>query len=300
MSLAPIPNFYLYGEPHRTVDEGFVHVESLDDRSRPSEWTIQPHSHAELHHIFLIATGGGAMAIEDRLLHFCAPCLLHVPATLVHGFRWDRESSGSVITISTRHLDDLVRRDPDIGTLFRSPGTITLDDTAALRVQGYVEDLMLELSWAAPCHRAAVDSAILSIITIALRRSDAIERQLDRSQSTHARIVALFRERIEQRFRQREPVTSYAAALGISMSALRVACNKIAGIPPATMLDQRTLLEAKRALLYSNLSVAETGFSVGVSDPAYFSRYFTRHVGQSPRHYRSSKGRPLREEFKSS
>lgn len=31
------PYFYLYGEPQRAVTEGFVHIESLDDRSRPSE-----------------------------------------------------------------------------------------------------------------------------------------------------------------------------------------------------------------------------------------------------------------------
>src|SRR4051812_33679686 len=43
-----IPQFYLYGEPHRTVDQSFLHVESLDDRSRPSEWRIERHAHAEL------------------------------------------------------------------------------------------------------------------------------------------------------------------------------------------------------------------------------------------------------------
>ncbi len=61
MSVDPVPSFYLYGEPQRSVAEGFVHVESLDDRSRPSEWTIRPHVHRDLHHIILIARGGGAM-----------------------------------------------------------------------------------------------------------------------------------------------------------------------------------------------------------------------------------------------
>ncbi|MET0366097.1 MAG: helix-turn-helix domain-containing protein, partial [Sphingobium sp.] len=46
------------------------------------------------------------------------------------------------------------------------------------------------------------------------------------------------------------------------------------------------LLEARRSLLYSNLSVAEIAFSVGFADPAYFSRFFQRNMGVSPRQYR--------------
>ena len=46
------------------------------------------------------------------------------------------------------------------------------------------------------------------------------------------------------------------------------------------------MLEARRALLYSNLSVAEIGYAVGFADPAYFTRFFTRHEGQSPLRYR--------------
>ena len=61
---ATIPSFYLYGEPHRVAAEGFVHVETLDDRTRPSEWSISAHSHRELNHIFFVAEGGGEM--RDR------------------------------------------------------------------------------------------------------------------------------------------------------------------------------------------------------------------------------------------
>jgi AraC family transcriptional activator of pobA len=34
------------------------------------------------------------------------------------------------------------------------------------------------------------------------------------------------------------------------------------------------------------LSVAEVGYLIGFSDPAYFTRFFTRHAGVSPRAYR--------------
>ena len=56
------------------------------------------------------------------------------------------------------------------------------------------------------------------------------------------------------------------------------------------MLDDRALPEARRLLLYSQLSVTEVAYAVGFEDAAYFSRFFTRHVGQPPRAYRAARG----------
>ncbi len=108
-----------------------------------------------------------------------------------------------------------------------------------------------------------------------------------------ARLVARLRDRIEQRFRHREPVADHARALGVSETALRQACARTAGLSPAAMLDERALLEARRLLLYSNLSVAEVGYATGFEDPAYFSRFFARHTGRSPRDWRAARGQSV-------
>lgn len=288
---ASIPSFYLYGEPHRSAVEGFVHVESLDDRSRPSEWTIRPHAHAELCQIFFAASGGGTMRAEDRSIRFEAPCLLLVPATMVHAFAWHAESSGSVITLASSYLAELTRRDADTTELFRMQCVVPLDAADARPMEQRIGDLIRELGWAAPGHRAAVDSILLSILVMALRRvRDSEPNGHGANHGHYSGIVARLRERVEQRFRLREPVTSYAVALGVSVTALRLACARVAGVPPARILDQRSLLEARRALLYSTLSVTEIGYAIGFSDPAYFSRFFTRHIGQSPRKYRALRG----------
>jgi AraC family transcriptional activator of pobA len=47
------------------------------------------------------------------------------------------------------------------------------------------------------------------------------------------------------------------------------------------------MLEAKRALCYTNQTVAEIAYTLGFVDPAYFTRSFTKHAGVSPRRYRS-------------
>lgn len=285
MSTAPVPSFYLYGEPQRSVAEGFVHVESLDDRSRPSEWTIKPHVHHDLNHIILIAEGGGAMRAEAVELCFEAPCLLLIPAGIVHGFTWHRESRGYVTTIAASYLHHLVARDADLAPLFARAHAVMLPREDGSDAEAVIARMTKELGWSGPGQRAAVEAALLLLMVLALRHMTLAEAA-QQGTARQAALVARLRERIEQRFRQREPVSAHARALGASLTALRQACARVAASSPAQMLDDRALLEARRLLLYSQLSVTEIAYAVGFEDPAYFSRFFTRHIGQSPKAWR--------------
>lgn len=278
----PIPQFYLYGEPHRAVDQSFLHVESLDDRSRPSEWRIQPHAHAELTHLLFLAEGSGALIAEGKPIALAAPTLILVPARTVHGFDFTPESRGWVVTVASGYLLELGLRHPDLAV--PQLGVVALDAAARLPIEAAFERLMRELGWAAPGHRAASEALLVELLVAWLRAAGPRAPHL--SPSRQAALVARLRERIEQRFRLREPVAAHAAALGVSVSTLRAACAAVAGQSPNAMLDERALLEARRALLYSTLKVAEVAYGLGFADPAYFARFFTRHAGTSPSDYR--------------
>lgn len=283
---SPVPAFYLYGEPQRSVAEGFVHVERLDDRSRPSEWTIRPHLHRDLHHVILIAKGGGSMTAEADTARFEAPALLLIPAGIVHGFRWHQDSQGWVCTVADAYLAELARRDPALDVLFRQSRALALEACDADAIIALLAAVQRELNWAAPGQRAAVEAALLAILVRSLRQMEP-GGAAGSGTRREADVVARLRARIEARFRRREAVTVHARALGVSVTTLRLACSRVAGASPAAMLDARALLEARRLLLYSNLSVAEVADAVGFEDPAYFSRFFARHMGVSPRGFRA-------------
>lgn len=285
-----VPVFDLYGEPPLAAAERFVHVEDLHDRSRPNKWVIRPHAHAHLSHIFFIVRGGGTVQAEEETLQFTAPSLLIVPAGIVHGFKWHWESRGSVITLADSYLHDLVRRDTTVAELLRLPRVIALNAQDVASIKRCQAQLTKELGCAERGYQAAVDSAVLSIAVTALRREEHLSNALAVTPGHRAALVARLRARIEKHYRLREAIPVYAKALSVSPTALRVACTRVAGMSPAALLDQRALLEAKRALLYSNRSIAEVAFYLGFIDPAYFSRWFHGRVGRSPRRYRTQHG----------
>jgi AraC family transcriptional activator of pobA len=279
-----VPTFYLYGEPRQAVDERFVHVEALIDRTRPSDWMIRPHVHPELNHIFEVTAGGGAMRADATELRFEAPCLLLVPAGVVHGFVWDHESAGSVLTLASSHLDGFLQRDPDLGAVFAQAAVVPTGD---VQPGARIAALRQELGWAAPGHRTAADVHLLDILVTVLRLKGP-DAARTAAPSPAATLVARLRARLDERFHLRESVQVHAVALGVSPRRLRVACATVARQSPTDMLDQRATLEACRSLIYGNLSVAQIGYALGFSDPAYFSRFFSRRTGFSPTAYRSN------------
>ena len=51
------------------------------------------------------------------------------------------------------------------------------------------------------------------------------------------------------------------------------------------LVQERTLLEAKRLLIHNEASISEIALQLGFDDPAYFSRFFKKCAGQSPKEF---------------
>ena len=60
------------------------------------------------------------------------------------------------------------------------------------------------------------------------------------------------------------------------------------------MIHDRLLLESKRNLVYTSMSVKEVSNLLGFSDPGYFARFFARHAGMPPSEFRASSREPPR------
>lgn len=284
MTATKIPQFFLYGEAPQHVAERFLHLESLDDRSRPANWNIRPHLHANLNHIFLIREGGGRMVADDASFDFAAPCLLVVPAGVVHGFAYVEETRGAVLTIDGGYFQALVKRCDELRSTFVRAAALPCREVPAL--EGAFERLARELSWSAPGHALSVEALLSTILVEALRLIHYAQGGGPRTVGPRAALVARFRERLEAQYREGAGVDAHAAALGVTPRQLRAACLEVAGAPPLQLIQDRLLLEAKRLMLYSNMTVAEAAFYLGFEDPAYFTRVFTRGCGVSPRAFR--------------
>lgn len=281
-----IPRFFLYGEAPRAVDDRFVHLELLDERSRPANWTIRAHSHRDLHHVFHLRMGRGVVEADGDRLSFRAPCLIVIPAGVVHGFHYEPDSEGQVLTFADALLRDLVQREPRLRTMLdRQAWVGTIEGN---RLSEGFANLARELAWQTLGHELAVLCQLGGVLIEALRIHEDSARESASPPSADAALVARYRELIERDFRQHRSIASAALELGVSERRLRAACESEGAGSPLGMRQERLLLEARRLMRYSNMNIAQIGAYLGFQDAAYFTRVFSRATGQPPRAFRRS------------
>lgn len=114
-------------------------------------------------------------------------------------------------------------------------------------------------------------------------RSDAQPRLVSSAVATTRR----FRQLVGVQVRQVRSVHAYAQQLGISPGHLHDVVKTSSGVTPSDVIQQELMLEAKRLLAHTDMSVAQVGHCLCFDDPAYFGRYFRRNQKMSPGQYRS-------------
>lgn len=280
MGRSAIPHYALYGELPAEPDVGFAHVESVPSRAALHNWDVKPHRHDQLNHILLITDGGGTVTIDGAETVFGPLAAIIVPAGLVHGFRFNENTEGFVLTLADSFLTGMPA---SLRSLLDQPQIVPLERIDELSAAFAALDQ--EVRWGGVAVRAAV-SAWVTLVLVGLLRLVQTAPPAETLASTDQLTLYRFRRLMEEYLSAGWNVGQYAAALGLTPSRLTLICRRAANCPPQQLIHTRLLLEAKRLLLYTNMTASEVGYSLGFSDPAYFSRFFMQRVGLSPRTYR--------------
>jgi len=93
---------------------------------------------------------------------------------------------------------------------------------------------------------------------------------------------------IEDNFREHRPLSFYAHVLEVTTRHLTLLCRRQFGLSAQAIIHDRLVLEAKRILAYTPASIAHVAQDLGFRDPAYFTRFFAHHVGETPTAFRKA------------
>lgn len=82
-------------------------------------------------------------------------------------------------------------------------------------------------------------------------------------------------------------VAAYAQLLNITEKRLNIATVNVLHKSAKAVIDNQIIIEAKRLITFTNLSVKEVGFELGFSQATHFIKYFIKHTGFSPATFRT-------------
>lgn len=290
MAAENIPNYRLYGEQGDQAEVEFVHCETISRRSVVHNWNIQPHRHDTLYQLFCLEAGGGSMLLEGATLPLPVPGVLVVPPMVVHGFRFQNDTKGIVVTINERGMDRILASAPGLLSHLSVPKLVRAGGDLARfgELRALFHSVQEEFDGDRPGRLCALQSH-LGLVFVWLTRS--LASATDRHLSVVDKQVEMmrdFRALVESRFRDHLPVSRYAAALGITPTHLNRISRNVLGKSALMVIHDRLLLEAKRYLVYTSMSVKEISHLLGFSDPGYFARFFSRSAGTSPSEFRNA------------
>lgn len=100
-------------------------------------------------------------------------------------------------------------------------------------------------------------------------------------------IVYRFNQLVDKYYDQIHHVKEYADLLGESPVQLNKAIKSVTNKTAGEIIIERLVLEAKRLLLFSDLSNKEVAYKLNYEDPSYFTRIFRKKTGYTPSGFRA-------------
>ncbi|KAF1033671.1 MAG: HTH-type transcriptional activator Btr [Pseudomonas sp.] len=277
-----IPVFKLYGESQQWPTPDLLHCETISRRSREYQWEIQPHRHADLCQLLYVHKGQAQLEIEGQRSTLNESTLQVLPPLCVHGFRFSEDIQGYVVTLAAPLVTHLQAQQG-----VTENGLATLGTYLAGADSEYLNSVFTRLQDEYVDEQPARDMmmhALVSVLLVWISRQAAQRRhpRPPRAREYFRRFTQL----VEQHYREHPKIEDLDHTLGISVSHLNGTCRELGGQPALQIMHDRQLLEAKRLLTYTSMTINEMSEVLGFSDPTNFSRLFRRRVGFSPKAFR--------------
>lgn len=240
--------------------------------------------------IIWVQNGSGIHTIDFVDYPFEGPCLFLLNPQNIHTLKKDCVTSCGIIKFSTAFF----AAESDTENFILNYGVfddidvlpvINFKNNEALVIKKAFDDLYNQYQQ----DSLFSDALLLSYLKIFLLKVYEVKKsyvQVSCFKSPEYIRFKNFQRLIDTNYKKKSDVSFYADALALSTKTLNAVTQKFTGKSTGQLIKERILLESKRMLHFSDLSIKEIGFAMGFEDSSYFTRFFKKNTNNSPGSYR--------------
>ncbi|MCY1720333.1 AraC family transcriptional regulator [Prolixibacteraceae bacterium Z1-6] len=253
--------------------------------------TELPHKHNYFEVCFFTG-GSGKHEIDFKTHKIKAPSIHFLRPGQVHVIYREKEYRGYLLVFSEEFFNlnfqnlEVIPGYPLITQLENGPilnlGQVQYDEFNQL-----IQSVITELK-SRDDDSDEIIVSFLKIFFLKLRQnfSKLVTTKNETTSSMRA-LVYRFNQLVEENYSQIHHVKEYAEVLGESPINLNRAIKSVTEKTASEIIIDRLMLEAKRLLIYSNLSNKEVAYKLNYEDPSYFTRIFRKKTGLTPSAFRT-------------
>lgn len=163
---------------------------------------------------------------------------------------------------------------------------IKLNDIQSERIQSLIQEIKTEMKTDDSNTEEMLRILLKTIILKSTRIWKEQHQLSDNAQHADVQFLRKFSKLVEHHYKTLHTVADYADLLFVTPKNLSKKIGLISKSTPNDIIKERIILESKRLLAHTKMTVKEIAFSLNYEDDAYFIRFFTKHTGLSPVSFR--------------
>ena len=288
--MTDVPHYFLYGETAASDALDYLFIASLEESLPKHNWEIHPHRHDNLHQLLIVEEGDVEVQISEMRSRESGQCILSIPPKEVHGFVHHPGVRGYIVTIVDSFLHGLFSETErqKFPLIFNEPLITRFDpdSKSSWDFEILIRQIVREYRHQEE-GQASVLGAFFKVLFVTIARLSNYQPVSTRQHDPRIRYFEDFQELLEKNYLKHYSVNQYAEKLSLTTGRLNRMCQRYAGQNAMQIIHGRLISEAKRRLIYVDSSMNEIAYDLGFKDPAYFSRFFTKHCGEPPGKYRA-------------
>lgn len=244
--------------------------------------------HRDSHYIFtLLESGHARMMVDFKVIEATgAAAFFLLPGQVHEGILMDKVS-GWFVAVKADLLPDHVRTVfeetlMDVHPVSIDTGWLEKLNRCAEMLQMTSAEEMLETKEGYLVAQSLMNAftGMYAMIFLGENSSETL------NESRTAQLARQFRVLVRKEFKTMKSPSAYAASLNISRGYLTEVIGEITGKSAQHWIHQEVIIEAKRLLSFTTLTVKEIAYELGYSDHTYFSRLFSKVEGCPPSAFR--------------
>jgi AraC family transcriptional regulator, transcriptional activator of pobA len=278
-----------FHEEAKEVKEGHFHINRLEDMPVLPTHIRTPHKH-DFYELFLVTEGTATQMVDYQEYTLGKNTFFLISQGQLHFFekrnRADLKGYRLMFTeaffqmnqMDNQFLFELIHLD----NVYQNP-LIALSVESNAFIFTYFDLIFQEYQRA-----NSYDRALQSLLFLLLAEIHRLFKTPFPTEATkhQAVIFKQFITLLETHFPQKWAAANYAESLFISPRHLNRIVQDITNQSLMHIIQNRTILEAKRLLTFTDLAVGQIADRLGFEDAGYFTRCFKKETGTSPTYFK--------------
>ena len=230
------------------------------------------------------ASGSLDMMIDEKEFKLASGQLITITSGQVHSINKSSKAKGFILEFT---LDFFCKDDKDIELIFHNGlfCHFAMNEVIAVNksiIENQLNNISEELDKKPYQYLISVHSRI-ELILVEINRAKV--KRGDEIWKPEA-LFLKFLEAVRNNFEHNYTLSHFAKILGTTEIKLNELAKFHAGKTAQNVIYGLVASEAKRLLIYGDLSVKEVAYQLGFNDPFYFSNFFKKQTKLSPKLYK--------------